>query len=240
MRSIYSSLFQRQSYRRMRIYLLTILAFLISGCSSTGQQANLDSTILKPWFCQSSSDDEEWDCVRSESLVRNPKTETIKLEQQQTQLAKKQISEGSQSIPKKTEPESLEIFTPTKSLKDSYSSDSPIYQRLAYRTKVPVPLLDLPKSFWAVQLIALSSKDDLEKYAMTSSLVGLSGARVASSGKLLYVLLLGIYETKDLAIQALASLPDNETMKLTPWARSVDSLHKAMISGDYLAGDRSY
>ena len=75
---------------------------------------------------------------------------------------------------------------------------------------------------------------------MPSSLLGLSGARVASSGKLLYVLLLGIYETKDLAIQAVASLPDNETMKPTPWARSLDSLHKAMISGDYLAGDRSY
>ena len=103
-----------------------------------------------------------------------------------------------------------------------------------------MPLLDLPKSFWAVQLIALSNKDALEKYANTSSLVGLSGARVASNGKLLYVLLLGIFESKDLAIQAIASLPDNETMKPAPWIRSLDSLHKAMISGDYLAGDRSY
>ena len=112
--------------------------------------------------------------------------------------------------------------------------------RLAYRTEEPVPLLDLPKSFWAVQLIALSNKDALEKYANASSLVGLSGARVASNGKLLYVLLLGIYESKELARQAVAGLPNKEAMKPSPWIRSLDSLHKAMLSGDYLSGDRSY
>ena len=224
----------------MKIYLLIILGFLISGCSSTSQQTEIASTTIKPWFCQSSPDNEEWDCVRSESLVRNPKTEAIKREQRQTQTVDKQISKDSQSVPKKTEPEPKETITPTRSPKELESSDLPAYFRLAYRTEEPVPLLDLPKSFWAVQLIALSNKDALEKYANTSSLVGLSGARVASNGKLLYVLLLGIYETKDLAIQAVASLPDNETMKPTPWARSLDSLHKAMISGDYLSGDRSY
>ena len=224
----------------MKIYLLIILGFLIGGCSSTAQQTEIASTTIKPWFCQSSPDSEEWDCVRSESLVRNPKTEAIKREQRQTQTVDKQISKDSQSVPKKTELEPKETITPTRSPKELDSSDLPAYFRLAYRTEEPVPLLDLPKSFWAVQLIALSNKDALEKYANTSSLVGLSGARVASNGKLLYVLLLGIYETKDLAIQAVASLPDNETRKPTPWARSLDSLHKAMISGDYLAGDRSY
>ena len=144
MRSIYSSLFQRQSYRRMRIYLLTILAFLISGCSSTGQQANLDSTILKPWFCQSSSDDEEWDCVRSESLVRNPKTEAIKREQRQAQVVDTQISEDSRSISRKTDTEPAKAISHTS---NSKSSELPVYFRLAYRTEEPVPLLDLPKSF---------------------------------------------------------------------------------------------
>ena len=224
----------------MKIYLLITLGFFLWGCSSTGQQTEIANTTLKPWFCQSSPDNEEWDCVRSESLVRNPKTEAIKREQRQTETVDQQLSEDSQSVQKKTEPEPKETITPTRSLKDSHSSDLPVYFTLAYRTEEPVPLSELPESFWAVQLIALSNKAAQEKYANTSSLVGLSGARVASNGKLLYVLLLGIYETKDLAIQAVASLPDNETMKPTPWARSLDSLHKAMISGDYLAGDRSY
>ena len=224
----------------MKIYLLIVLAFLISGCSTTAQQTDIASTTLKPWFCQSSDDNEEWDCVRSESLVRNPKTEAIKREQRQAQVVDAEISEDSRSIPTKTDTEPAKTISPTSSPKNSKSSELPVYFRLAYRTEEPVPLLDLPKSFWAVQLIALSNKDALEKYANASSLVGLSGARVASNGKLLYVLLLGIYESKELARQAVASLPNKEAMKPSPWIRSLDSLHKAMLSGDYLSGDRSY
>ena len=221
----------------MKIYLLLVLAFLISGCSTTGQQTDIAGTTLRPWFCQSSDDNEEWDCVRSESLVRNPKTEAIKREQRQAQVVDAQISEDSRSIPTKTDTEPPKTISPTS---NSKSSELPVYFRLAYRTEEPAPLLDLPKSFWAVQLVALSNKDALEKYANASSLVGLSGARVASNGKLLYVLLLGIYESKELARQAVASLPNKETMKPSPWIRSLDSLHKAMLSGDYLTGDRSY
>ena len=221
----------------MKIYLLIVLAFLISGCSTTGQQTDIAGTTLRPWFCQSSDDNEEWDCVRSESLVRNPKTEAIKREQRQAQVVDAQISEDSRSIPTKTDTEPPKTISPTS---NSKSSELPVYFRLAYRTEEPVPLLDLPKSFWAVQLIALSNKDALEKYANASYLVGLSGARVASNGKLLYVLLLGVYESKELARQAVASLPNKEAMKPSPWIRSLDSLQKAMLSGDYLTGDRSY
>ena len=178
--------------------------------------------------------------MRSESLVRNPKTEAIKREQRQAQVVDAQISEDSRSIPTKTDTEPAKAISRRSSPKNSNSSELPVYFRLAYRTEEPVPLLDLPKSFWTVQLIALSNKDTLEKYANSSSLVGLSGARVASNGKLLYVLLLGIYESKELALQAVASLPNKEAMKPAPWTRSLDSLHKAMLSGDYLSGDRSY
>jgi len=51
------------------------------------------------------------------------------------------------------------------------------------------------------------------------------------------VLLLGIYETKDLAKQALASVPKKQKKNISPWIRSMGSLQTAMIQGDRLAQD---
>jgi septal ring-binding cell division protein DamX len=95
--------------------------------------------------------------------------------------------------------------------------------------------LDLPEYYWAVQLLALSKKEALENYANQTQLINLSGARIASQNQLLYVLLLGIYETKELAKQAVASLPENQKKNLSPWIRSMGSLQTAMVQGDRLA-----
>jgi len=97
--------------------------------------------------------------------------------------------------------------------------------------------LALPKTLWAVQLIALSKKEALEEFANQTQLLRLSGARIASKNQILYVLLLGIYETKDLAKQALASVPKKQKQNISPWIRSMGSLQTAMIQGDRLAQD---
>ena len=101
--------------------------------------------------------------------------------------------------------------------------------RLAYRPEKAVAIADLPESFWAVQLIALSSKESLEAYARQHGLRGMSAAEISANGKTFYVLLLGIYESKEIAIEASADLgPPFES----PWIRSVGSLQKAMLAAE--------
>jgi septal ring-binding cell division protein DamX len=124
--------------------------------------------------------------------------------------------------------ESLNASTP--------ASDAPRYEQLAYRPSEPTSLLELPNTYWAAQLIALPSRDLLEEYANEHGLNGASAARVAIRDSLFYALLLGIYETKELAEEAIADLPPPFDVD-KPWLRSLESLQQAIIEGDEIAGD---
>ena len=93
--------------------------------------------------------------------------------------------------------------------------------------------MDLPPNFIAAQLMALSTRADLERYAQQKQVRGMSAARIAVGDKLMYVLLLGIYESREIAEQAVVDLPPPfDTIK--PWLRSVGSLQRAMVAGDEL------
>ncbi len=119
----------------------------------------------------------------------------------------------------------------------SSEASLPTHIRLAYRPSKPVSLLDLPKDLVAVQLLAVSSKRALEDYAKTHKLRGVSAARVAEGGKLRYVLLLGIYENRDLALEATNDMPP-PLNELNVWIRPLASLQEAIVGGDELAEDR--
>ena len=83
--------------------------------------------------------------------------------------------------------------------------------------------------------MAVSSKEFLEEYATEHKLRGLSAARVASGERLFYILILGIYENKSLAEQAIADLPSPYD-KYNPFLRSLKSLQQAMKRADDIAG----
>ncbi len=107
----------------------------------------------------------------------------------------------------------------------------PKHIRLAYRPEKTVNLVDLPAEFWAVQVIALSSKDALEAYANELDARGMSAAEIAVNGKLFYVLLLGIYETKAIAEEAITELEPNFQK---PWVRTVGSLQAVMLAANQI------
>ena len=111
----------------------------------------------------------------------------------------------------------------------------PKHVRLAYRPDRPTSLLDVPGTFWTVQLVAVSTKQALESYARAHRLDGMSAARIAHDGKLYYALLLGVYETQELAKEASADLPA-PLNELGVWIRSLGSLQQAIVDGNKLAG----
>jgi septal ring-binding cell division protein DamX len=119
------------------------------------------------------------------------------------------------------------------------SAKQPDWQRLAYRPAVPVALDELPAHFYAVQIVALSSRESLESFSKKHLLSGVSAVRVESNGAFYYVLLLGIYETLADAQAAAASRPES-LINLEPWIRVLESLQDAAVRADKLAGSTDF
>ena len=84
-------------------------------------------------------------------------------------------------------------------------------------------------------IIAVSTKEALEGYARAHHLGGMSAARIAHRGELRYALLLGVYETQKIAVEATTDLPA-PLNELGVWVRSLGSLQQAIIEGNDLAG----
>lgn len=117
------------------------------------------------------------------------------------------------------------------------SASLPKHVRLAYTPPKATPIVELPPEFYAVQLIALSSRQRLEEYAEERQLHRMSAARIARNGELYYVLLLGIYESKTDAENATEDLPRPLDV-YDPWIRPLGELQRAMIEGDALAASQ--
>ena len=110
----------------------------------------------------------------------------------------------------------------------------PDYARLALRPVADDDFLTLPPHYYAVQLFALSSPDRVEAYVKRTGLASVSAARIENNGKLLYVLLLGVYETRELALKAIASLP-SQIDKQAVWVRPLGELQQAVARANDLA-----
>ena len=128
---------------------------------------------------------------------------------------------------------------PERQMPDLAEQELPTYRQLAYRPDKAVSLLDLPSTFFTVQVIAVSSKDALEAFVRTRQLRSMSAARIERSGALYYVLLLGVYANAELAKRAAQHLPAG-LEDATPWVRSLASIQQAMLRADQLSGSADF
>ena len=110
------------------------------------------------------------------------------------------------------------------------NASTPAYISLAYRPQKPTALLDLPETFWAIQIMALRDQKALNDFVSSNQLIGVSGAKIESQGSLFYVLLLGVYESRSIAEQAWESRPE-ALRSLQPFYRSLGSLQTAIRNG---------
>lgn len=114
-------------------------------------------------------------------------------------------------------------------------SQVPKHIALAYVPPEPTPILELPPGYFAVQLLAMQSREGVEGYIAEHGLRGMSGARVENEGKIFYVLIVGIYTTYDSALEASSDLPP-PLDDVEAWIRPLGSLQEAMLRADELAG----
>lgn len=101
------------------------------------------------------------------------------------------------------------------------------YTRLAYKPSEETRVIDMPSSLFAVQLLAVSTKQQVEDFAQRHNLYDLTAVRIEQKGKSLYVLIPGVYKSREDAEAAVASLP-KEIQAMKPWIRPLDGLQEAM------------
>jgi septal ring-binding cell division protein DamX len=89
-------------------------------------------------------------------------------------------------------------------------------------------LLDAPRNFYAVQLLALKRESDLLEYARINGIPEPLYMPIASGGTNWYVLLLGVYADKQSAETAMANWEKTKTLKIRPWIRQLGQLQDAM------------
>ena len=227
----------------MKVFILVVLLICLTGCSATNSAKKLEvagETQQIPWFCQQAVIAEQWECVQDAALAANPLPTRLPQAPPPAAGRLKQTfnpapaASAGEPAPLRTQspdtvapaiealPANSELTTPS-----TQTVDVPPHVALSYQPPRPIALVDLPGDFWAVQLIAMSSKQTLEQYAAENQLKGMSAARISDGSNFYYVLLLGIYETREKAQQAVDSLT-GPLATHQPWIRRLASLQAAM------------
>lgn len=193
------------------------------------------------WFCES-AEDGGWDCVQDPERVANPRPRRLPeplfaqrggAEQETPASAPPDPSPLRPSPPQPPQPPQ----PPDGRGPDLPEDPSlPLYQRLSYQPDRPTALTDLPGSFYAIQVIAFASKEDLEQFIIDNDLPVMSGAVVEKDGELFYALLAGIYSDRETAERAVRSLPE-EISSHGPWIRTMESLQAAMERAEQHPGE---
>jgi len=244
---------------------MVLLLLVCIGCGSrntapsTQTSDNVDSKD-ESWFCQVGATDDDWDCVQSEALAashtpdrlpapraQNPAVIDVPdplsrglnrssdLSRQPSLAPVANSNTASPPPPVKPTSQPKPAASAATSSSSSSSKKEPKHVALSYRPDKPTALLDLPSDFWAVQLVAVSSKEALEKWARDNKVIGMSAARIWNGQQMFYILLLGIYETRENAEEAIESL-QTPFGDQKPWVRSLGSLQAAMIEADRESG----
>jgi len=201
------------------------LVVVLAGCANTTSTADSRAEWLvddrandDDWFCEP-AEDGGWDCVQDPQRVANPRP--VRLPKPLFTTPAVSPSQPGPTLP-------LAVEAPPRD-----SSAIPLYQQLSFQPERPTALADLPGTFYVIQLIALSTREDLEQYIADNDLPVMSGAVVEKDGDLFYALLAGIYADRETAERATRSLPE-ELSAHGPWVRSMESLQAAMVRAEQL------
>lgn len=226
----------------MKLLLAVAVGALVMGCA--GREPGPVAPVTPSsgggdWFCQMNTGGNGWDCVQDPDRARRP--DPARLPQPPREPTRAPAAQPIETSTPDPVPgvEPVESGVEAAPEVEPIDMEAPDYVRLAYLPAQPMPLTELPRDLFAVQLMAMSSKEALEEFVEQSGIRGISAARVERDGALYYVLILGIYETAEDARQAAASLPDG-VVSATPWIRPLGSLQAAMARADSLTGSTRY
>lgn len=209
--------------------LLCALLLMLGGCQQSPPEPAPMTRALPAdtWFCAPDPESGEtpWKCI-----------ETTPIE------AARQARSTPPAEPPRAAPSAQPASRPERD--SAQSEDTPA--RAATPPDAPkaetepaeaprVRIEDLPPDYYTIQLVAVSDRERLQKFAEMHDLWGLTAARVKTDRGLYYVLLWGVYETREQARAYLQKLPPT----LDPdkvWIRPLGSLQAAMRAAEAFTG----
>ena len=234
-------------------YIILTLTIALAGCASKAADpvdAREDNSTAEPtsWHCEQDAD--TWSCKRRtiadiqarEAARRSKRFDWSLPPGQQTTLQDGLPNEELERDPTR-QPERQVMNQIDKQPRQATGQPlAPSPSRVADKTEPVRParvdsqsryLEDLPGSYWAVQLIALNSQQELREFMRSTQLDELSGAMIKVKDKTWYVALLGFYEDRASAERAAAERP-SVLQRYEPYIRSVASLQAAMSAANTL------
>lgn len=214
-------------------YIILTLTLVLAGCASKATspsqvQQRIDNDEETSWHCEQGIS--TWSCkrrtiadIRQREAERRSKLFDWALPA--TDQASAQMESAQAKLEQVDTQQPVVSMTPAASTVEKRAS--------ATKAAKSASLEDLPGDYWAVQLIALNSQAELRDFMQSTQLDELTGAMIKVNGRTWYVALLGVYENRDVAVQAAAQRPA-ALQRYEPYVRSVASLQAAMIAADTL------
>jgi septal ring-binding cell division protein DamX len=246
-----------------RILLLVSTCLVITACGFWGNKRNTTPITPTPvaehkrdyWLCQAQEAGDNWECAQNSRLSMKPvpAQHLILHKPDRKPLVTSDLpmppnAPQAATDAKHTGPANAGVQTgvpasppkSTRALKRIPLSAEPRDRPgLTNHPTDSIALSELPAHFYAVQIVAMSSMAALESFTKEHRLSGALTARVESSGKFYYVLLLGTYDTLAHAKVAAASRPGS-LMNIEPWIRKLGALQAAVARAGVMTGRVDY
>ena len=224
------SWFQGRRVSSVRVVAVWALLLFVAACRGPAPADVVGSNAGggRDWYCEPGSEG-GWRCAANDGAAQRSVAEVAPTPPppQDSSMRGANPAEGSserESVPS-PEPQPAPPV-PAQPQQRSTPAELPLYRQLAHSLD-DTPLLDLPASYYALQLFAAGTREGAEAVAVRSGLRGMAGARVERDGEVFHVLLVGVYASKERAEQALASLPAS-VRAMNPWVRRLGGLQEAM------------
>lgn len=217
------SCFQGRRVSSVRVVAAWALLLFVAACRGPAPADVVGSNAGggRDWYCEPGSEG-GWRCAANDDGAAQRSVAEVAPTPPSPQDSTPSRSPERESVPS-PEPQPA---PPVPAQPRSAPAELPLYRQLAHSLD-DTPLLDLPPSYYALQLFAAGTREGAEAVAVRSGLRGMAGARVDRDGEVFHVLLVGVYASKERAERALASLPAS-VRAMNPWVRRLGGLQEAM------------
>ena len=201
---------------------------LLTACTSNSGQSNppdlLDNTVPKQeWYCYGKQNGGTWRCGNEED---HSQIVAISPREKNTKQGLNTKSKPILAITKPTLDKKIELSSARDELP---SSASEARKSLKPYSIDGQHIRDQPKEYYTIQLLALSEKEKLNKFARDRNLNSALIAHTVSQGSEWYVLLLGIYPNFVLAKKARKDWIEANPKHTEAWIREWGPLQDILV-----------
>ncbi|HEX7035506.1 MAG TPA: SPOR domain-containing protein [Pseudomonadales bacterium] len=210
------------------------VGLLVAGCGGRPVRPPVTEVTRIPeqgdWFCQQSANGSGWECVQDPELAKHPEPTRLPSPAEPPRPSPNDdTSEARAPDPLTSNPPAAAAAVPAGNEPVEAPADP------ARQPDDPGELMQRPPDHWAVQVLAMATRAELDRFVERHGLEYLPAVTVERDGRIYHALLLGVFATEEEARRAAAARPP-PLDATAPWIRPMRSLQSAMRRAQALAG----